>query len=133
MTVAFTLLTYGCVFVVSCSSGQAHRVLADLCSFSLCKLSQTGHSGTPQQQVGTGQMNLRSTAKQQNRFQHQDKVEALPFILNLVLPYTKTGNQAGQVHVAGSKHVQLLQARDGSCLHKRVGVVLHDGTAHQAR
>lgn len=33
--------------------------------------------------------------------------------------------------MAGGKHVELLQTGDGLCLDQGVGVVLHDGTAHQ--
>lgn len=46
--------------------------------------------------------------------------------------YTETGHQAGQVDMARSEHVQLLQTGDGSRLHQGVRVVLHDGTANQA-
>lgn len=33
--------------------------------------------------------------------------------------------------MTGGKHVELLQTGDGLCLDQGVGVVLHDGTAHQ--
>lgn len=56
----------------------------------------------------------------------------LTFSRKFTVPYTKTWNQAGQVYMAWGKHMQLLQARDGSCLHKRVWVVLHYGTTNQA-
>jgi len=49
-----------------------------------------------------------------------------------LISYTETGHQAGQVDMAGSEHMQLLQTWDGSCLHKGVRVVLHDGTTNQA-
>lgn len=63
MKVVFTVLTYCCIFVVSCSFRQAHCVLADLCSLSLRQLSQTGHSSATQQQVRAGQVNLHHTTK----------------------------------------------------------------------
>ena len=47
--------------------------------------------------------------------------------------YAETGHQAGQVDVARGEHVQLLEAGYGGRLHQGVRVVLHDGTAHQAR
>lgn len=48
------------------------------------------------------------------------------------MSYTETGNQAGEVDMTRCEHVQLLEARDGCSLHKRVGVVLHYGTTNQA-
>lgn len=54
------------------------------------------------------------------------------FTLKRPRPYAETGHQAGQVDVARRKHVQLLEAGDGCCLHEGVGVVLHYGAANQA-
>lgn len=46
--------------------------------------------------------------------------------------YTKTGNQTRQVNMPWCEHVKLLKTGYGSCLNKRVGVILCDGTPHQA-
>lgn len=62
-TSATSRRTYCGVLAVSCPLCQAHGVLADLRSFSLSELSQTGHGGTPQQQMGAGQVDLRRTGQ----------------------------------------------------------------------
>ena len=41
-------------------------------------------------------------------------------------------NEGCEIDVARGEHVELLQTSDGLGLDKGVGVVLHDGAAHQA-
>lgn len=46
--------------------------------------------------------------------------------------YTEMRNEGCEIDVARGEHVELLQTGDGLGLDQGVGVVLHDGTAHQA-
>lgn len=50
----------GVVFAVTSPPGETHGVFADLCRLSLSQLSETRHSGAPQQQVRAAQMHLRA-------------------------------------------------------------------------
>lgn len=78
------------------------------------------------------QVHLHAIAQKENRLQIEANHYSCAFGMKLIMSYTETGHQAGQVDMAWSKHVQLLQARDGSCLHKGVRVVLHYGTTNKA-
>jgi len=50
---------------------------------------------------------------------------------DVLCTHTKTGNQTGQVDMPWCKHMKLLKAGYGSCLNKRVWMVLCDCTPHQ--
>ena len=45
--------------------------------------------------------------------------------------YTEMRNEGGEIDVARGEHVELLQTGDGLGLDQGVGVILHDGAAHQ--
>lgn len=46
--------------------------------------------------------------------------------------HTKTGNETGKVDVPRCEHVKLLKAGNGSCLNKRVWMILCNCAPHQA-
>lgn len=72
---ASSRLTY---CAVSCPFCQAHGVLAHLCSFSLSELSQAGHGGAAQQQMGAGQVDLRRTGQRALRWRRNTAAVVLP-------------------------------------------------------